>query len=88
MSDPPRSVNAAPLQAGEWLMQVAAFMEEMLWICDAGSASCARRSASAALSQGFARSSGWETCSMASISIDSQSRSSFPALQDLAAFLA
>jgi len=37
MSDLPRAADAAPAQAGDWLAQVATFMEEMLWICDAAS---------------------------------------------------
>ena len=37
MSDPTRPGPASPIQPGQALAQIAAFMEEMLWICDAAS---------------------------------------------------
>ncbi|MEO5670735.1 MAG: PAS domain S-box protein [Ramlibacter sp.] len=35
MSEPPRLSPADPMHPGQWLAQVAEFMEELLWICDA-----------------------------------------------------
>jgi hypothetical protein len=50
---------------------------------DAGRASCRRNAENTLGSQGVARTSGRDTCSMASISIDSHRRSASPDRQPL-----